>query len=120
MQPLGVELAGPDQQILLLRMPSHFADEWIPMIEQEVAAKLPRVTGAGLILDFEAVLLMNSLAITCILHLQDTCKTQKAPMFLAALPPGIERFLAQLKLDRRFKIKATVDEAVKEIVPGLA
>lgn len=111
MQPLSAQLVGPDEQLLVVHLPSRFTDEWIGPVEQEVASRLPRLAGAGLILDFRSVLIMNSIAITCLLHLQDTCRARQAKMILAGLPDTIAKFLAQLKLDRRFTIAPSVDDA---------
>ncbi len=112
MHSLSAQLVGPDQQVLVLHLPAQFTDEWVAPVEREVADRLPRVNNAALILDFRDVRLMNSIAITCVLHLQDACKARGAKLVLAELPEAISRFLSQLKLDRRFTIAPTVDQAL--------
>ncbi|MBL0870418.1 MAG: STAS domain-containing protein [Phycisphaerales bacterium] len=116
MQHLAAQLVGTDQQILVIHLPSRFTDEWVSPVENEVAARLPRLSGAGLVLDFSSVQLMNSIAITCILHLQETCRERSAGLRLAGLPEPIRKFFCQLKLDRRFVLSGDVDSAVGELL----
>ncbi len=120
MHNLSAQLVGPDQQVLVLHLPAQFTDEWVAPVEREVADRLPRVNNAALILDFRDVRLMNSIAITCVLHLQDACKARGARLVLAELPEAISRFLSQLKLDRRFTIATTVDQALVAAVAAPA
>ncbi|CAN5723262.1 hypothetical protein BH11PLA1_BH11PLA1_21630 [soil metagenome] len=115
---LRYELAGLDHQVLLVRLPPRFADAWVNAVEAEVEAHLPRVSGAGLVMDFSGVELVNSIAVTSLLQLQEVCRLRGAAILLAALPEPIARFFVQLKLDRRFLIVPGVEEAITRIVLG--
>ena len=115
MSPLTTEILGSDRTILVMRLPSTVADEQVTLIREEFRSRMPRQLGAGLVLDFTAVELINSIGITCLLQLEEDCRRMKAPMLLASLPPMIAQFLRQLKLDRRFVALTAVDDAVARI-----
>lgn len=110
--PLTSQTVGRDRAILLLRLPTMVTDEQVSLIREEVQTRLPRQTGAGLVLDCQGVELINSIGITCLLQVDEDCRKQQAKMLLAAVPASISQFLRQLKLDRKFRTVATVDEAV--------
>jgi anti-anti-sigma factor len=112
MTPLSSYLAGRDRQILVVRLPAMVTDEQVAVIQDEVRSRLPRQSEAGLIFDLSAVELINSIGITCILQIEEHCRKSGATFMLVALPPAIAQFLRQLKLDKRFQARATVDEAV--------
>ncbi len=116
--PLASQLVGRERSLLLLRLPSSVTDEQVLAIREEVRAKLPRQTGGGLVLDFEAVELVNSIGITCLLQVEEDCRKVGARMLLAALPQPIAQFLKQLKLDRRFRTASTVEEAIVALDPA--
>lgn len=109
---LGSELVPGDLPGLVLRLPSQVADEAVGPIQDEVRARLPRVAGAVLVIDFERVTLINSIGITCLLQVQDECRRRGARLLLANLPEAISKFLKQLKLDRRFELASNVDAAL--------
>lgn len=113
--PLTSQVVGRDKSVLVLRLPSTVTDEQVNAIRDEVRSRLPRQTGAGLVLDMEAVELINSIGITCMLQVEEDCRKSGARLLLAAVPPAISGFLKQLKLDRKFKSAGTVDEAVGQI-----
>ncbi|MGH7132643.1 MAG: STAS domain-containing protein [Phycisphaerales bacterium] len=115
MNPLGSQLVGRDLTVLVLQMPGKVTDEWTTAIQNEVRSRLPRVAGAGLVLDFQNVELINSIGITCLLQLEDDCRRAGARMLLAAVPPFIWAFFKQVKLDRRFTAAADVDGAVQTV-----
>jgi anti-anti-sigma factor len=110
--PLTSQLVGRDRAILHLRLPTMVTDEQVSLIREEVRSRLPRQSGAGLILDCQSVELINSIGITCMLQVDEDCRKQQARLLLAAVPVSISQFLRQLKLDRKFKTIATVDEAI--------
>ncbi len=115
MVPLASELLGRDKEVLTLRLPSMVTDEQVSLIREEVRARMPRVAGAGLVLDFAAVELINSIGITCLLQLEEDCRRQKAVMLLCQVSGPISQFLRQLKLDKRFVLVRDVDTAVDTI-----
>jgi anti-anti-sigma factor len=92
-------------------------DEQVPAIRDEVRARLPRRQDAALILDFAAVELINSIGITCLLQVEEDCRKQRAPMLFASVSPPIAQFLRQLKLDRKFKMAGSLDEALAALTP---
>lgn len=113
--PLASQVVGRQRGVLLVRLPSMVTDEQVTAIREEVRARLPRQAGSGLVLDFEAVELVNSIGITCLLQVEEDCRKLGARMLMAALPARIGLFLKQLKLDRRFKTSPSVEEAVAAI-----
>lgn len=112
MNPLGSQLAGRDQTVLVLHMPGKVTDEWTTAIQNEVRSRLPRGAGSGLVLDFTHVELINSIGITCLLQVEEDCRRQGARMLMASVPERIWGFFKQVKLDRRFTAVADIDSAV--------
>ncbi len=110
--PLTSQVLGKDHSILVLRLPSMVTDEQVTPIRDEIRARLPRQSGAGLILDFEGVELVNSIGITCLLQVEEDCRRQHARLILATVPAPIFQFLRQVRLDRRFRCLPTLDEAL--------
>lgn len=115
MVPLASELLGRDKTALVLRLPSMVTDEQVAVIKEEFRSRMPRVAGAGLVLDFAAVELINSIGITCLLQLEEDCRRQKATMLLCQVPAPISQFLRQLKLDKRFTVVRDTDAAIDTI-----
>ncbi|MCW5766529.1 MAG: anti-sigma factor antagonist [Phycisphaeraceae bacterium] len=115
MSPLASEIVGSDRSVLLLHLPGQVTDECVAQIQEEVQTRLPRVDGAGLVLDFDSVELINSIGITCLLQVEEECRRRRARMVLSRVPPAIGRFLAQVKLDRRFKIVPDLDQALRHV-----
>lgn len=116
--PLRSRHAGAAGQILILELPEKLVDETIDEVQEAVQAGLPRANAAALILDASQVTLINSLGITCLLQIQDRCRTQQAAMAIAALPEATRTLLAQLRLDRRFDLHDSVDGAVASLEMG--
>jgi anti-anti-sigma factor len=112
MSVLSSQLVGRDRNILVLRLPSMVTDEQVGLIQEEVRARLPRQRGAGLILDFSSVELINSIGITCLLQVEEHCRKGGASMLVAGMPAAISQFLRQLRLDKRFLAQPTADDAV--------
>lgn len=115
MTPLGSQLAGPDSTVLIVHMPGRVTDEHVGPIREEVRSRLPRVQGAGLILDFSGTELINSIGITCLLSIEEECRARGVRVVLAMLPATVVSFLRQLKLTGRFQLCASVDEAVSQL-----
>ncbi|MGD9690431.1 MAG: STAS domain-containing protein [Phycisphaerales bacterium] len=111
--PLASQVVGRDKSVLVMRLPSTVTDEQVNAIREEVRSRLPRQAGAGLVIDMEAVELINSIGITCLLQVEEDARKSGARAVLAAVPPAISQFLRQLKLDRKFRAIASVDEAVQ-------
>ena len=99
-------------------MPPQLVDETSAMVRDEAVQRLPNADGAGIVLDCAELELINSIGITCLLQVQDHCKRMRAKLLLAAVPTGIETFLTQLKLNKRFQTTGSVEEAVAAIEQG--
>jgi len=112
MSALGSMVTGSDNHVLVVHLPTRVTDEWISQIRNEVETRLPPLRGAGLVLDFENVSLINSLGITCLLNLEELCKKRGAGMRLANVPPVIHEFLKRVKLHNRYPSSPSIDEAV--------
>lgn len=115
---LSSQLLGRDRTILLVRLPLTVVDEQVQPIRDEARSRMPRIPGAGLILDFGNVELINSIGITCLLQVDEDCRKAGGVMRMTGLSPAIAQFLKQLKLDRRFVIRATAEDAVAELDSG--
>ncbi|MFN0010600.1 MAG: STAS domain-containing protein [Phycisphaerales bacterium] len=115
MVPLASDLRGRDKTVLVLRLPSMVTDEQVSIIREEFLSRMPRLSGAGLVMDFSAVELINSIGITCLLQLEEDCRRQKATMLMCQVPAAIAQFFRQLKLDRRFTVIKDIDTAVDSI-----
>lgn len=115
MSPLTSQLVGPDQRILLIRLPGRVTDEHCGPIRQEVRARLPRVDGAAIILDFGATSLINSIGITCLLSMEEEARADGARVILAELSPTVRAFFNQLRLLNRFTVTPSVDEAIASL-----
>ncbi len=98
--------------MLLLQLPDRMVGETVTPLQQEVDARLPRVPGAGLVMDFAGVQIVSSIAITALLQLDDSCRQRGVRLVLTRLPEQILRFLRQLKLETRFVVVPNLDEAV--------
>lgn len=112
------KLSGDAGTILVVRMPPQLVDETSAMVREEAVQRLPNADGAGIVLDCAELELINSIGITCLLQVQDHCKRMRAGMLLAAVPPAIQTFLTQLKLNKRFPAAGSVEEAVMVIERG--
>jgi len=115
---LSSQLVGRDRTVLLVRLPVMVVDEQVTAIREEARTRLPRVAGAGLILDFSSVELLNSIGITCLLQVEEDCRKSGGAMVLTGLSPAIDQFLKQLKLNRRFVCLPTIDDAVARFDTG--
>lgn len=118
MSVVGSHRAGPDDSVLVLHLPAALDVTATGPVLDEVAGRLPRVPGAGLVADLSAVVLINSMGITCLLQVLEECRVRGVGMVLAAASAGIERFFRQLKLDEKFELAATVDQAVARLSRG--
>ena len=112
MSQFGSRISGPDGNVLVIHLPTRFTDEWLNHIRHEVETRLPPMQGAGLVLDFSAVTIINSLGITCMLNLDERCRLAGAKMVLAAVPPATMEFLRRVKLDKKFLTSATIEDGV--------
>lgn len=106
------QLVGPDASVLLMQLPDRMTGETVIPLQQEVDARLPRIPGAGLVLDFSGVQIVSSIAITALLQLDDACRQRGVRLILTRLPEQIMRFLRQLKLETRFVVVQAVDGAI--------
>ncbi|MFN5956370.1 MAG: hypothetical protein ACK462_00330, partial [Planctomyces sp.] len=62
-EALMSQLVGPDASVLLMQLPDRMTGETVIPLQQEVDARLPRIPGAGLVLDFSGVQIVSSIAI---------------------------------------------------------
>lgn len=115
---LSSQLVGSGKRVLIVSLPAAVTDETSPPILSEVRTRLPRVPGSGLVIDFAAVELINSIGITCLLQAEEECHRTGAKMVLAAIPSPIVQFFKQVGLGRRWTQHATIDEAVAAIEQG--
>lgn len=111
--------AGSADQILVFELPEQLVDDTIEPVQTAVRAALPQSDGAALVLDAANLALLNSLGITALLQIQDLCRTRQAGMAIAALPQSTRTLLSQLRLDKRFDLYGTVDEAVVSLESGM-
>jgi anti-anti-sigma factor len=108
-------ITGHSSTILVVLLPAQLVDETASLVRETVSSRLPNADGAGLVLDFSEVELINSIGITCLLQVQDHCRRQGAALFVAALSTPIQTFLSQLKLAKRFPSVATVEDAIAKL-----
>lgn len=109
---LHSRLLGQSETILVVCLPATLTDETVGPVRDELARRLPNSEGAAAVLDCGQVELINSIGITCLLQAQDECRRRSAAFALAAVPGPIIKFLARLKLDKRFPRHDTVEDAV--------
>ncbi|MBL8764322.1 MAG: STAS domain-containing protein [Phycisphaerae bacterium] len=118
MRAIEAEITGELGHVLVVRLPRDVADETSAAIRREAESRLPRIQGAGLVLDFGEVALLNSIGITTLLQMQDRCRQQGVRLLLARVPDRIGKFFETLRLHKRFEIIASVDAAVAMIERG--
>lgn len=116
--PLASHLVGEDSQLLVVALPNRVAEEHVSAIRSEVSNRTPQMSGCGVILDFTAVELINSMGITCLLNIDDECRRRKAGLVLAGVSPLIRTFFARLKLDKRFRMADSIDDAIAALQPS--
>lgn len=109
------ERQGELGAVLVVSMPATVVDETAEPIREAVEGNLPDSEGAGAVLDCASVELINSIGITCLLQIQDFCRRRSAAFVLAAVPEPIRAFLGQLRLDKRFEMADSVEEAVRAV-----
>lgn len=115
MTPLSSQLVGPDQRILLIRLPGRVTDEHCGPIRHEVRSRLPRMDGAAIVLDFGATTLINSIGITCLLSMEEEARADGVRVVLASLSAPVRAFFNQLRLLNRFTVSPSVDEAISTL-----
>ncbi|MGQ0626866.1 MAG: STAS domain-containing protein [Phycisphaerales bacterium] len=115
MTSFSSQLVGRDREILVIALPEAVTDEQEMQIRDEVRARLPRRNDAGLVLDFSAVGLINSIGITCLLKIEEDTRKSGTRMVFANVPAPIAQFFRQLKLDRKFTVHPSVDDAVAAV-----
>jgi len=107
--------AGSRDTILVLVMPPELNHETAQPLRVQVESELANADGVGLVLDMSPVELVSSIGVTCLLQLEEIVKDRGGHMVLADVPPIQQRFLAMLRLDRRFRSLPTVEDAVREL-----
>lgn len=110
--PIRTDIPPGQDAALIVRLPPMVVDETASAVLAESERRLPHAQHPGLILDFAGVQLINSIGITCLLQLDEMCRTRGGRMVLADVPPRIAQFLATLRLDRRLRAVATVADAL--------
>jgi anti-anti-sigma factor len=109
---VAASLTGPDDAILLVRVPRLLTHESVEPLRDVVAQRLPNRDGAGVVLDMGEVELISSIGIAALLQVFEHCRDRKAQVLIAALPQRQRDFLRMLKIDTKFRFEPTVDAAV--------
>lgn len=110
-------LAGSDNQILIIRLPSAVNHLTAEPIRAAVERLLPPRDDAGLVLDASDVSLITSVGIAMLLQLQELCDDRAQRMLLASLAPPVVRMLELLRLDARFQTATDAEHAVRDLEP---
>lgn len=108
-------LVGRDQSVLVVRLPRELNHETAEPLRTIVSRALPNHEGAGVVLDLADVALVTSIGIAALLQVQEFCRDRGAGLILAGLPARQLAFLRMLKLDRKFEVAATVEDAVARL-----
>jgi anti-anti-sigma factor len=114
------KLGGPDQSLVLVRVPRELNHESAEPLRSAVMRALPNRDGAGVILDMEEVAMVSSIGVAALLQVQEFCRDRQAGLVLACVPQRQMAFLKMLKLDRKFAIESTMDAAVARLSNGSA
>lgn len=109
---LDFELVGRDREVLLVRTPRDLTHEVADALRECVIRHIPPRDDAGVILDMAAVTIISSIGIAALLQIAEACKDRAAPLYLAALPDRQLKFLQMLKLDRKFPMVPSIDDAL--------
>lgn len=112
-------LAGPDQNILVFRLPERLNHVTAEAVTENACRKLPNRDDAGLVLDCTQVDLITSIGIASLLQISEHCHDLRAPLVLANLSETLRTMLAMLKLNGKFKIADDVDSAVQMVERAL-
>lgn len=104
--------AGPDQSVLLIRVPRLLTHETVEPLRDTVALRLPKRDDAAVILDMAEVELISSIGIAAMLQVVEFCRDRGAPIRFASLPDRQRDFLRMLKIDTKFQLEPTVEDAL--------
>lgn len=115
MPDISHSLAGRDDAVLLVRVPAELNHESAEALRMCVVRSMPNRDGAGVVLDFEVVSLVSSIGIAALLQILEFCRDRGAGLVLASVPARQAGFLKMLKLDGKFEMAPTVDEAVARV-----
>ena len=109
---VAASLTGPDDAILLVRVPRLLTHESVEPLRDVVAHRLPNRDRAGVVLDMGEVELISSIGIAALLQVFEHCRDRGAAIRIAALPTRQLEFLRMLKIDTKFRYEPTVESAV--------
>jgi anti-anti-sigma factor len=108
-------LTGRDGSVLVVAVPRELNHESAEPLRAAVLRALPNRDGAAVVLDLSDVALVTSIGIAALLQVQEFCRDRAAGLILAHIPPRQLAFLKMLKLDRKFEVAATVEDAVGQL-----
>ena len=118
MQEFPHQLLGFDRQILVITLPRAVNHQTANPLLAAARTLLPNRDDAALILDCREVSLITSIGIAALLQIQERCSDVRAGMALAGVTPPIRRMLSMLRLDAKFRIEGSVDEAIQALGGG--
>ncbi len=108
-------LTGPDDAILLVRVPRLLTHESAEPLRDAVVQGLPKRDGAGVLLDMADVELISSIGVAALLQVFEHCRDQAAVVIIAGLPARQRDFLRMLKIDAKFRFAPTIEDAITEL-----
>lgn len=112
---LGTQLGGRDETVLIVRAPRELGHEAADELRLTVARHLPNRDGAGVVLDMADVVLISSIGIAALLQTQELCEDREAAMVIANMPAEQMGLLEMLRLDRKFTMFDSVEDACAAI-----
>lgn len=95
---------------MLICCPPQLTHETADALSRSAIEALSRIDGAGLILDFDGVTLISSIGIAALLEINEAAGEGR--MVLVGLPGAQAKFLEMLRLDRKFRQAANLDDAI--------
>jgi anti-anti-sigma factor len=112
-------LGGQDGEVLIVSVPGELTHDSADDLRQTVARRLPNRDGAGAVIDLTGVQLITSIGIAALLQVQEFCRDRDARVLLAGLSDRLRGFLRMLKLDRKFELADSVDDAIAALAAGM-
>lgn len=112
---LSYSLADPDKSVLVVSVPAELDHLSAEPLTSVVYRRLPDRDDAALVLDLVDVRLISSIGIAALLQVLESCADRGARVLLASVPAAQRRFLEMLKLDRKFEIADSLDDALAQL-----
>ncbi len=115
MLDIAYRLGGTEGAILVVRAPRGVDHESAEPLRDCVAFHMPNRDGAGVVLDMSEVEMISSIGIAALLQVVEHCRDRGAAAVLAGLPERQRAFLAMLRIDAKFELCGSVDEALARL-----